>query len=180
MKNIIIYTFVAFIFFTIGFGVSEFLQRKNFDPNDTYAVGWAAAEKKLEDFLGIDTAVPITNLSGFSVDFSDNKLKLQITPLFPLDSPDLNERIIKIDQNTEIVRVIQKDTETIKKEQDEFLRNNPDFLNSPIGPGGPSRFTEQKVGISELKENLNISVKTDYDIKKEKEFIAKKITILLQ
>ena len=182
-KNLISFLLIAIIFFGTGFLVGKMtIKTIKRDANDTFSAGWEAAKERLSQNspIKIDENTPVKTIIGVVEKIYEKKLNIKINPLSPLADPNLDLRIIIIDQKTEIFQIVKKDKDQLKKEADEFSNNNKDYLNSPIGPGGPSFYTEKKVDISGLSEKDSISVEALKDFRNDKEITAKKITILLQ
>jgi len=189
MKKIIIYFILALIFFALGFISFNFISElksgnKNVDiknQNNTYEAGWQAANKRLVD-LGVVRnleEIDIKEISGFVSNVSDNKIWVKIVPLSPLHDPDLDIRIIGINERTEIKKLIIKSQDEFQKEMKEYVEKYGEIndLVEPTEDKLPTRYSEQKITVSEVVAGVQVIIKTSTNISQEKEFIANEITV---
>jgi len=190
MNKNIIFIFLIIIFFGVGIGFGYLFFNKTcpalecqIDKNDTYGAGWNAARDRLID-LGIirsmDKNLEIIEISGTVKKVESNKVIVKIIPLEPLANPELDERIARIDKDTEIVKKAEKDTVQFKKEIEEYnilIRGSEFDINSSDYPLPPNRYEEVNIGLDEVIFGSGINVKAGEDIRDKKEFIARKIII---
>jgi len=149
MKNsIIISLIVALVFFTLGYALgaslspktggktSSFLSGLSTGAN-TFQAGWDAAKKRLADSgFGAPMAnLEIKNLTGQVTAVKDNAITIKISPLEPLADPSLDQRIVKVDANTKIYVLVQKDQALYQKEMEEFNRKMQVQAKNPPKPG---------------------------------------------
>ena len=189
MKKIIIYFVLALVFFILGFisfnFISELkLNNKNADinnQNNTYVAGWQAANKRLVD-LGVvrDTKeIIIKEISGFVSDVKNNKIWVKIVPLSPLHGPDLDTRIIGINNKTEITKLVIKPKEEYQKEMSEHIAKYGE-ISEWAEPGEndlPDRYNEQEITLNDITVGNQVIIKTETNISEKKEFIADEITV---
>jgi len=186
MKQIItISIIIALVFFTLGYligGTSiTSIGQLSVKGDNTYQAGWDAAKQRLADsgFAPMIDNLEIKNLSGTVKEIKDKEIILKINPLEPLADPDLDERIVEIDDNTKIYVLEQKDQVQYQQEIDEFNKKmqDPSTSTEPIMP--PDMYTKKEGNLSDIKVGaiLNI-IATDNDIKNAKEFKAAEISIL--
>ena len=190
MNKNIFFIFLIIIFFAGGIGLGYLFFNKNclaseckIDKNNTYAAGWEAAKKRLDNlgiFSAIDKALVIKEINGTVEKVENNELRVGIIPFEPLADPDLDIRIVKINNDTQILKVTEKQPQEYEKDIEEYKTNRnltPFEINSPDSSIPPSKYKEEKVSISEIKVRDKINIKTGFDIKEKKEFIAKIIII---
>ncbi len=151
------------------------------DQNNTFAAGWKAAEKRLEEtgaYFFQNKKLPIKTISGSVDKIENNKIYLKVPPLSPLADKELDERIIKIDSNTTIYKVVKKPEDQYRKELEKFYQAHPEALNDAgLQVPPPSRVYSVEAKFNEIKVGQVLLVEADKDISKEKIIIAKKITI---
>lgn len=185
---------VALIFFSLGYLIGS----AKVSPTgklaisaNTFQAGWEAAKKRLADsgFAAPMANLEINNVSGQVTAIQDNAITLKIRPLEPLADPSLDERIVKVDANTKIYTLEQKDQAQYQKEMEDFnkkmqeqLKNPPKPGQAPIPPvgdvGPPEFFVKKEASISDIKVGMNINViAADKDIKNAKQFSAAEINL---
>ena len=189
MKKIIIYFVLALVFFALGFisfhFISEFkTDNKKTDTNNqnnTYAAGWQAASKRLVDLGVVRDAeeINIKEISGFVSEVGNNEILVKIVPLSPLHDPDLDTRIIKVNDKTEIKKLIIKPLDEFQREMKDYTDKYGEIndLVEPTENKLPARYTEQKITVSEIIVGHQVIIKTSTNISQEKEFIANEITV---
>lgn len=193
-QNFIIYFFiilVVLIFFILGYFVALV-----FTPeisNYAYEAGWGAAEKRLKDSGAYnDYDKEITLVEGEIKEIRNKKLIVKINPLYPLSDPELDERIINIIDDTKIyfikeksqeqyskeVEAYREKVERIKEEASENLSEKEfEDLVVSLKEEEPDFFIKQETDFSKFKEGDHITVWSDKDIKRDKEFNARVIKI---
>ena len=116
---------VALIFFSLGYLIGS----AKVSPTgklaisaNTFQAGWEAAKKRLADsgFAAPMANLEINNVSGQVTAIQDNAITLKIRPMEPLADPSLDERIVKIDNQTKIYVLEQKDQALYQKEMADF------------------------------------------------------------
>ena len=185
---------VALIFFSLGYLIGS----AKVSPTgklaisaNTFQAGWEAAKKRLADsgFAAPMANLEINNVSGQVTAIQDNAITLKIRPLEPLADPSLDERIVKVDANTKIYTLEQKDQAQYQKEMEDFNKKMQEQLKNPLEPGQapippvgdvgpPEFFVKKEASISDIKVGMNINViAADKDIKNAKQFSAAEINI---
>ena len=185
---------VALIFFSLGYLIGS----AKVSPTgklaisaNTFQAGWEAAKKRLADsgFAAPMANLEINNVSGQVTAIQDNAITLKIRPMEPLADPSLDERIVKIDNQTKIYVLEQKDQALYQKEMADFnkkiqeqMKNPPKPGETPATPAGaimpPDFFVKKEASISDIKVGMNINViAADKDIKNAKQFSAAEINI---
>jgi len=185
---------VALIFFSLGYLIGS----AKVSPTgklaisaNTFQAGWEAAKKRLADsgFAAPMANLEINNVSGQVTAIQDNAITLKIRPLEPLADPSLDERIVKVDANTKIYTLEQKDQAEYQKEMADFDKKMQEQLKNPPKPGEtpaaaagaimpPEFFVKKEASISDIKVGMNINViAADKDIKNTKQFSAAEINL---
>jgi len=182
-KQTITTIIIALVFFGLGF-YSGRLYPIGLKGENTFEAGWQAAKQRLSEtgfmpMFGEDMA--ITSLSGEVKEVKGNKISLKISPLEPLADPNLDNRIVEVDEKTKIYRLIEKDPAQYQAEMEEFERKmgeemeNPEEIPEPIV--FPEMYNKEEAGLADIEVDQRISVKTEGDIKEVKQFKAVEITI---
>lgn len=180
MQNRIILTVLsAIIFFILGFAASDFLNNKNNnkiinnDSEESYQAGWNAAKQRLDqtgasyerNILGYE----IKSVYGTVEKIEGDKVYAKIRPVEPLADPELDERIIIINADTEIIKYVQ-----IEEELNEQAGGD---MNQPETAEGTAGAEARKMSISDLISGTEIIAHANNDITNEKQFIASQIVI---
>jgi len=151
--------------------------------DNSFQAGWDAAKQRLSEtgFIPIGEDMEINFVSGEIQKIEDKKLYVKIQPLELLSDPELDNRILGIDENTKIYQMVNKDQDQFQKEMDEFQQkteeqmNSPENMIEPITPPEPQ--SKQEVAFSEIKIGQQITAMAEGDIKEQKEFKATEIFI---
>ena len=182
-KQTITIIIIALVFFGLGFSLGNFYP-VGLKGENTFEAGWQAAQERLSEtgfmpMFGEDMA--ITSLSGEVKEVKGNKISLKISPLEPLADPNLDNRIVEVDEKTKIYRLIEKDPAQYQAEMEEFERKmgeemeNPEEIPEPVV--FPEMYNKEEAGLADIEVDQRISVKTEEDIKEVKQFKAVEITI---
>ena len=187
IKQIIISVIIAILFFSLGFGLGDKASSvtqptgTGVAVEDSFQSGWNAAKERLEEtgFMP-PTAEEIKTVYGVVQEISGQEFKIKINPLEPLAEPDLDLRIVKIDDNTKVYQLKQKSMETIIKEEQEFEKKmqeqfDSEFEGEFLTP--PEQYTKEKVDFANIKPDQRINVTAEQNIKDLKEFRAEEILI---
>lgn len=182
---------VAAIFFGLGFYFdrSPVLTQKG---DNTFRAGWQAAKDRLKQtgFAPMMSEnMEISSVNGEIKEVKNNQISVQINALEPLADPDLDNRIIEVNENTKIYQLSEKDQEQYRKEMLEFEKKikeqmekivqpeeMPAVSANPITP--PDMFVKKEIKSQDIKigSQANITA-VEKDIKNSKKFIAAEITI---
>ncbi len=194
-KIAIISIIVALIFFALGLITGlEIKSGGNFSQSgnllssivpsgqNSYQAGWEAAKKRLAEsgFAPMMTDLEIKTISGEIKEIKGSKISLTIRPLEPLADPELDNRVITIDNQTKIYQLVQKDTAEYQKEMAEFNKKmqeqmaKPGTATQPLLP--PDYFTKKLIQLTDLKVGQQVSATAAQDIKTVKEFTALEIS----
>ena len=168
----------------IGFGLGYSFAPT--DETDTFQAGWDAAKQRLEEsgFYPMIEDMEITSVSGTVEEVKDNKISLKIYPLEPLADPELDNRVIEVDEKTEIYQLVQRDQAEYQRELEEFNKKmqeqmeNPEAMaemTEPVMP--PEMSLKQEISLTDIQVGQQISVRADEDIKDTKQFKAIEITV---
>lgn len=125
--------------------------------------GWEAAKRRLEEvgfIVPANDQREIRGIYGQVKGVKENKISLKIQPLSPLADPDLDFRIVEVDDNTKIIQ--QKAVEGVLVEGD-----------IPAG----FLLEHEETDISAIKPGQFISVKAEENIRNKKQFRATQIMI---
>lgn len=194
-KTIIISLVVALVFFILGYligGINVSSTGKITVGANTYQAGWEAAKKRLAEssyasLLG--AKLEMKTVFGQVTALEGNAITLKIRPLEPLADPSLDERIVKVDSNTKIYVLTQKDQAQYQKEMAEFSKKMQEQIKNPPKPGQapavsdgtvrpPEFFIKKEASLADIKIGATISVvAVDKDIKNTKQFTAAEISV---
>lgn len=186
--KILLASVVAFIViltsFLVGYSfgskgkVSTLLTGK--PSQDTFAAGWEAARKKLEE-SGLVRAEPteIFTISGTITSINENKITLKANPtvINPLAEQAPEIRTITVTSETKIMKLNPKTPEEITKESEEFRKAMTALKPGATPPTPPSPYEEDEIEITDLKVGDTVSVTSEANIKMAAEFVAKEISL---
>lgn len=188
-KKFILFFLCAIIFFGLGFALGILYKKSDnkkntnniINNNDTFQAGWEAAKKRLYHNDPSETAnnskMTRTVVIGSIEKIEKEKITVKIEPLEILASPDLDYRIISMNDKTDILESIKKNPGDYKVELEKFFSENPQYKNAADAPV-PNIYYEAKSNISEFKTGQLVKISSLNDITNEKQFIASKIIIL--
>ena len=188
-KNfIVIIIAVALVFFVLGYVVSSQVKPPGkIGPagQNTFQAGWEAAKKRLAEtetgFTPTAANTEIKTISGEIKEIKGNKISLKIRPLEPLADPELDNRVVIVDDNTKIYQLEPKDPKVYQKELEDFNKKmqeqivQPGVAPQPVTP--PEYFTKKQIKLADLKIGQQVTVAADKDIKNSKEFKAIEISL---
>jgi len=189
-KKISIAAIIAIVFLGLGIFIGIKISKKPIpqgaatNAENTYQAGWDAAKARLSQSpMGriIPEGMEIRNISGSIQKIEGNKVIVKINLTDPLSDPALDIRIVTIDSNTKISLNAQKDPAQFQKDMQEFQDKmkaqqgqvDASVQQAPLFP--PMSFEQKEIKISDLKENQQVSVIANENIKDKKEFIAAEI-----
>ena len=171
--KIFVISVIAILFFVSGFITSNKLNSKvEVDTEKYYQEGWNAAKQRLYEtgaLAKIEIEYPIKSVYGVITNIDKNKLYIKISPVEALAEPALDNRIVVIDENTQIYIYVRQDQEFIDRELEEQLQQG--LIEEP------ELYFKKEVSISELQPQKTIVVNSTNDIRNEKQFIANEIII---
>jgi len=184
-KFLLINIFIAILFFGLGLVAFNLINNQKINENDIFQKGWDAGWDTAKNRLYqnnsseiIDNRTKIRkSVLGNIVDIEGKKIIVKIRPLEILALPDLDNRIILIDSQTEITKKSKKDQNEYSEELEKFYKENEQYRNMPNAPT-PIMFNEKKINISELSKGQLVKIVSSNNIIHLKQFTASKITIL--
>jgi hypothetical protein len=148
------------------------------NPTDTFQAGWDAAKQRLTEtgFAPLIEDTEITSVSGEIQEIKDNKISLAIYHFEPLSDPELDNRIIEIDENTKIYQLVEKDQAQFQKEMDEFDKamQEAQDISTP-----PEPYFKREINFSNIEVGQRITAVAQEDIKEVKQFKAIEINVEL-
>ena len=174
---------IALIFFILGF-VSNNIYDKQIKGDDTFQAGWQAAKQRLAEsnFMPIMEDMEITFISGEVTEVQGNKISLKIQPLEPLADPELDNRIVEIDENTKIYQLVEKDQVEYQKEMEEFNKKMMEQMENPEAMAEldqyPEPYIKEEASLDNIQVGQTINVEAQENIKDVKQF--KVIEIIIQ
>jgi hypothetical protein len=188
VKKNIIYLFLIIFFFVAGFFTSHFFYKpcqvntaNNTVDNNTYQTGWIAAKNRLMKLGIIETNfdnIPVNSVTGKIKNINTNTLSVKIVPFDPFSDPTLDERAVKVTNNTQIYQYTKKSEQDFQKEVESY---NEKIKRSKILDGNgimePSAYEKVKAVLADFKIGQNLVIKSKIDIKIAKEFNADEIII---
>lgn len=182
-KLIVIIVITALISFSLGLLTTSLIASNQIKANQQkfFQAGWQAAKERLNDSgYYPQVNMEIKNLSGEIKSISDNKISLKIHPLEPLANPDLDNRLVVVDNNTKIYKLGAKSQVEYQKEVTEFNKQIQGINNNSTKPESltpPQYFNKIPASSTELKVGQMITVLANQDIKNLKEFTAVEISL---
>lgn len=190
-KTFIAMIAVAAIFFGLGFYFDRAPVSMNKGDN-TFRAGWQAAKDRLKQtgfapMMSENTEISF--VSGEIKEVKNNQISVQINALEPLADPELDNRIIEVNENTKIYQLSEKDQEQYKKEMLEFEQKMKEQMEkivkpeempavsaNPITP--PDMFVKKEIKSQDIKIGSQASISAvEKDVKNAKKFTAAEITI---
>lgn len=200
-KNLIIYVIIAVVFTGVGYffsqPIAQSIGRRGNDSaiapiasQNTFAVGMQAAYDRLishghASIVGRGWGFRESKvIGGFIKEIKEGEIVLAVNPVNPLSDPALDERVIKISDQTKIYRQIKKtveetkaDSEAFNKEMEEFSRKIKEQKDGETiePPQPPEPFGKQEIKLSDLKTGNQIIVEAKNDIHAVKEFFSEEI-----
>jgi len=176
-------TITIIIIALLSFGLGYFLAAS--DRNE-FQAGWDAANQRLTEIGYLEPeseeGAEIKTISGEVAGIEGDKISLKINrPLDPLADPELDIRIVRIDNETKIVLRIVRDEEELMKEMEEFENKMAELEEreeeSEQWPSEPKSFIIKEGSLSDIKIGQRISVVAGENIKAVKEFTALELTV---
>jgi len=185
-KQIIVYVIIGAICFGLGFGlrsVGEFSLKPSVPAQqNTFEAGWNAAKQRLQETGYLPPVLDeIFTISGQVQGIENNKITLNIHPLEPLADPELDVRIIEVDENTKIYQLKEKEFEQYEKEMKEYNKKMKEQVDAPeLAPESiipPEPFIKETAKLSNIRQGQEITVTSKENIKNKKQFRAIEIVI---
>ena len=182
MEKIIIIFIILLSYLAGAFSFAIYTQK---NERAEFQAGWEAAKQRIEnsgfyDDVEIGKSTQIKSVTGKIKQVENNKLFISILPISPLDEDALNERIVLVDQNTQIYKIKKKSDKEYNKELEKWLEENKEYLDRPDAPiAQPVMYYEELVNKESLKIGQSIAVEADENIRIKKQFKAQKIVIQL-
>ncbi|MHA1251766.1 MAG: hypothetical protein ACTSRP_17380 [Candidatus Helarchaeota archaeon] len=149
---------------------------------NTFEAGWNAAKQRLQETGYLPPVLDeIFTISGQVQGIENNKITLNIHPLEPLADPELDVRIIEVDENTKIYQLKEKEFEQYEKEMKEYNKKMKEQVDAPeLAPESiipPEPFIKETAKLSNIRQGQEITVTSKENIKNKKQFRAIEIVI---
>lgn len=191
---LIIILVTTIICFSLGFFLgANFYKKGNtlIKSKNTFQAGWDTAKQRLVE-AGLspraEQDIEINKVKGEVLDIKNNKVSLKISPLEILADPDLDYRIVNVNNTTKISFKVPKNKDKYKREVEEFEQKMSTFDPRSLVTEGQDieqfempKFPESyifKLGkLSNIKVGDNIIVIASENIKNSKKFNADEIII---
>ena len=178
-KRLLIISFIAIIIFAIiGFYVIKVVLNREAKDN--------SINNDLEtSFLSDDDAITdlpkesqSKEVSGRIKEINEQGLVLKIEP-DSLTFPKLNERIVEVNENTKIYRLVLKDQEKMNEELENYSKNIKDAPNESKDEllEMPGMFVEQEINLQDIQVGERVTIMAEDDINTKKHFFAVEIII---
>jgi hypothetical protein len=182
IKKILLITIPLVAIFALGVFIGTKIKTKtNTGQQDSFQAGWDAAQKRLEESGAVPRleGVQIKTVSGTIQKIENNSIAIKVSNILgALSKPELDNRIVQINNETKIYKLIPKDSSQFQKETEDF---NNKLKESKDGSMGDTRvpipFNEEEIKLTDLKEGQTITIDSSDDIKEKQQFIATKITV---
>ena len=182
-KNIKITILIIFLLLLI-FGISYFLNIKiNNTREVSYQKGWNDAKERLYAQIGsiAKDGVVTDMVFGTIIKINGNQISIKISPTELLSDPALDNRIVTVNNQTQIYKFQPKSEEKYEEELENYYKkNNIDvdtFVPSPDRQFEPDKYEQALTNLESLQVGQVINVYADKNIKEIKNFTAKKIII---
>jgi len=202
-QAIIIFLVTAIVFTSLGFAIAEIFGVEKFfsvsktvslsQKENTFEAGWEAARKKIIDSGLMPPMLDVSFLNGSVKKINTDSFQMETNLISPLDDEIYKKRLVKFNNNTEIIIIRQFSEEERNKKIKENLVERKVWEEKLKGVNNemekmkiemqimqliePVISQEIKGEISDLKVGDNIVVKATENITYKKEFVAKKIVI---
>lgn len=142
-------------------------------------IGDSSLEAKLDEVKKMFPPTPDSNTVYGQVKSVEGEfIVLDTPPSNPFDESP-KARQVTVTDATKIVRMENKDMETIQKEQEDFQKKisswKPDTADSPPTP--PVPFIEKEISLSDIKVGDQLNVEASTLIRMKAEFTATKILV---
>lgn len=190
-KNVLIGIVIVIILLGIGIFVTTKLPEEtvtsNDSQNDSPQVGSNTAEEDSQSSVGegVLAGAEVKIISGTIEKIDGNKLTVKINSTESSTDSNLETRIITVDPNTAITLTVQSDLAEFQKKMQEFrdrmmkLQEETSPSQDPALLVPPTPSLEKKDGsLSDLKENYQVLIIANEDIKNKKEFTATEIEVI--
>lgn len=177
------------VFFTAGFftaglindsGAESCPPASSSPAKDSFAAGWEAARERLKEtgyYFG-DVNFPVKEVWGEIKQVNGNQVTVSIKPLDPLADKSLDERTVKVNGQTEIIKKEKKSQTEYENEVAAYRQDNAELLDGPVLPASyPNLFTERIIGLNELGPGQQVKVLANENIRDIKEFTATAIVV---
>ena len=182
-KNIKIIILII-LFLSLIFAISYFLSVKiNNTREASYQKGWDDAKARLYVQIGsiADDGAITDMVFGTITGVKGNQINIKISPTELLSDPALDDRVVTVNNQTQIYKFQLKSKEEYEKELENYYNeNNIDvntFVPSPDKQFGPDKYEQVLTNLESLRVGQVINVYADKNIKEIKNFTAKKIVI---
>lgn len=182
-KNIKAIVLIIFLLLFIAI-FSFFLNIKiNTLKEISYQKGWDDAKARLYAQIGsiANDGVITDMVFGTITNINGNQINIKISSTELLSDPVLDNRIVIINNQTQIYKFQLKNREEYEKELDNYYNeNNIDintFIPSPDKQLGPDKYEQVLTNSDNLRVGQVINVYANKNIKEIKNFTAKEIVI---
>ena len=177
-KIIIISSIIVVIFIVIGFyGAKVVLNRelKNNSVNNNLEVSFPSVNDVITD---LPKEFQSKKVSGRIKEINEQGFVLKIEPDSLIFS-ELDERIVEVNENTKIYRLVLKDQEKMREELENYSKN---IKNAPSESEDkllamPDMFIKQEISLQDIKAGEQATITAENDIYTEKQFFAVEISV---
>lgn len=162
-QTIIITVITALVFFGLGFAFANYYK----SSDNIYQAGGDAANIRLAEMGCAPVAedLKITSINGIVQEIKNNLVYLKIQPLTLLADPELNNRIIEINKNTKVYKLVEKSATQHQEEIAESMMLPKYFID------------KQEISFNDVQVGQKITVVAQENIKDKKQFKAAEIII---
>lgn len=189
-KKKLLVIFFLFIFFCLVFLAGFFVanvacqtcevNNNSEKNNQEFTRGWESAFKRISEVTGIEieeSSNSINKLRGAIQKIENNRILLKIKPISFYDDPDLDIRIILIDDKTKFTKIVTKEYAQYQNELNEYFKTIEDVSEEEYYSNAPRGYTEESIDLDDLEIGQNIEVKTEADIRTVKQFNVETVTV---
>ena len=149
----------------------------------SYQKGWDDAKARLYAQIGsiADDGIITDMVFGTITKINGNQINVKISSSELLSDPVLDNRVVTINNQTQIYKFQLKNEEEYEKELENYYKeNNIDvniFVPSPDKQFGPDKYEQVLTNLENLQDGQVINVYANQNIKEIKSFTAKEIVI---
>jgi hypothetical protein len=182
IKRILLITIPLVAIFVLGVFIGTKIKTKtNSGQQDSFQAGWDAAQKRLEESGAVPKlkGVEVKTVSGTIQKIENDTLTVKVSNVLgALSKPELDNRIVQINNETKIYKLIPKDNTEFQKETEEFNNKLKEIKDGSAGDMQiPIPFKEEEIKLADLKVGQTITINSNEDLKEKQQFVATKISV---
>ena len=161
---------------SIGYFAGHSLNKKSINIA-SFNEGWGAARQRLIETGMIQPGDGdiVKTLMGVVEKKTDNRVEIKINAIDPLSFPSLDKRVVIIDDNTKIYKIVKKSKDEILLENDVYKSKVSDNNGGQEMP--PLEYKTIEISRDDISVNQVLVVSSNNNIKELESFSAIKIVV---